>query len=259
MSRHLPFVAGYLELHIEQGPRLESAGLTVAAVEGILGVERRRVVISGRSAHGGTAPFDLRRDPIQAAAQLITEIPQLVRGMNPAGVATIGVLSTAGGAINFTPAEVEFSLELRQPSLAALIATVSAVEGRLREICSAHGCSASIARQDLLSEVKDGVPLAVEPAFIPPAEFDRRMVEATALSCSELGLRHRRMHAGTWHDAGIMSAHVPTGMLLVPSLGGLTHVPAENTLDADLVNGARALLRSTQRAVQALGLVDAAS
>jgi N-carbamoyl-L-amino-acid hydrolase len=80
------------------------------------------------------------------------------------------------------------------------------------------------------------------------------MVRATESACRDLRIRHRRMNAGTWHDAGIMSTRVPAGMLLVPSLGGITHTPEENTRDRDLVNGARALLRATQRAVAALGL-----
>jgi acetylornithine deacetylase/succinyl-diaminopimelate desuccinylase-like protein len=99
------------------------------------------------------------------------------------------------------------------------------------------------------------VQLAVEPAFIPPARFERKIVAATVSACSDLRIRHRKMYAGTWHDAGIMATRVPTGMLLVPSRGGITHTPQEHTPEEDLVNGARALLRATQRAVAALGLL----
>lgn len=258
-SEHLPDVAGFLELHIEQGPRLESGGYSVGFVLGILGVERFRVKISGRSSHGGTTPFDLRQDPCRAAAQFITDIPRLVTGVDAEGVATVGVLSTTGGAINFTASDVEFSLELRQPNRKSLAASASAVRRRLSEICRAYGCSVSITRQDLRPEQKDGIQLAVEPAFIRPAHFHGGMVEATELACSDLHIKHRPMYAGTWHDAGIMSERVPTGMLLVPSRNGLTHTPAEDTSDEDLVNGARALLRATLRAVETLGLISSSA
>jgi N-carbamoyl-L-amino-acid hydrolase len=254
-SKHLPDVAGFIELHIEQGPRLESGGFSVGPVVGILGVDRYRVTIEGRSTHGGTTPFELRHDPAQVAAQLIVRIPKIVSKVDAAGVATVGVLSSSGGAINFTPSQVVLSLELRQPSRSALTATVAAVKRQLTAISKAHHCKASIKHQDFRPEEKDGVQLAVEPAFIPPARFERRMVTATVSACSDLRIKHRAMYAGTWHDAGVMATRVPTGMLLVPSRGGITHTPQERTPDEDLVNGVRALLRATQRAVTALGLV----
>ena len=254
-SKHLADIAGFLELHIEQGPCLESGGYSVGPVIGILGVDRYRVTIQGRSTHGGTTPFELRQDPGQAAAQLIVQIPEIVAKVDGAGVATVGVLSTSGGAINFTPSQVEFSLELRQPTRRALTATVAAVKKQLAAICRAHHCRATVVRQEFRPEQKDGVQLAVEPAFIPPAKFDSRMIAATGSACADLRIKHRRMYAGTWHDAGVMATRVPTGMLLVPSRGGITHAPQESTRDEDLVNGARALLRATQRAVVALGLL----
>ena len=253
-STHLKDVAGYIEIHIEQGPRLESSWTSVAPVLGILGFDRYRIHIRGRSQHGGTTPFALRRDPSRAAAELISAIPKLVSGMNPAGTATVGVLSSTGGAINFTPGEVELSLEVRQPTRAALAATVAAVRRRLKTACNRHRCVASMARQHLRPEIKDGMPVAVEPAYFPPVTFDTRLLKATRLACSSIGVRARPMHAGTWHDAGIMAARVPAAMLLVPSLGGVTHAPSEATRDRDLVQGARALLRATQLAVDALGL-----
>jgi beta-ureidopropionase / N-carbamoyl-L-amino-acid hydrolase len=254
VSKHLPDVAGFIELHIEQGPRLESGGYSVGPVIGILGVDRYRVTIQGRSTHGGTTPFELRHDPAQVAAQLIVRIPKIVSKIDAAGVATVGVISSSGGAINFTPSEVELSLELRQPTRRALTATVASVKRQLAAICKVHHCKASINRQPFRPEEKDGVKLAIEPASIPPAKFDRRMVAATASACSDLRLKRRRLYAGTWHDAGIMAARVPTGMLLVPSRRGITHSPQEHTPDEDLVDGTRALLRATQRAVAALGL-----
>jgi N-carbamoyl-L-amino-acid hydrolase len=105
-------------------------------------------------------------------------------------------------------------------------------------------------------EIKDGVQVAVEPAFTPPIEFDPRLVDCCDAACREARVKYRRIHAGTWHDAGIIGRHVPTAMLLVASKNGVTHQPLEDTTETDLVQGARVLLRATRRAVRALGLTD---
>ena len=253
---HLPDVAGYLELHIEQGPRLEAEGLGLAVVPGILGFDRYRITIEGRSAHGGTTPFELRHDPVRAAAVFIAEVPAIVRAVDEAGVATVGNASSDGGAINFVAQKVAFTLEVRQPAIDALARAVDALQARLREVCRANECQASMTRHDLVAEAKDGVRLAVEPAFAAPVAFDTRLVDAVEAACVEAGVAHRRMHAGTWHDAAILARHVPAAMMLVASRGGVTHSPAEATSDADLVDGARVLLRAARNAVRVLGLLD---
>jgi hydantoinase/carbamoylase family amidase len=256
LAGHMTRVAGMLEMHIEQGPRLEADGLSVGVVLGILGFDRYRVAIEGRSVHGGTTPFGLRDDPVQAAAAVVAELPALVASIEEAGTATVGSLASDGGAINFVPRKVELTLEVRQPSEASLAATVRLVESRLRAVCAQHRCTATIRREHMNVEIKDGVQVAVEPAFMAPIVFDPRMVDACDAACREAHVKHRRMHAGTWHDAGIIGRHVPTAMLLVASKNGVTHQPTEDTAEADLVDGARALLRATRRAVRALELTD---
>jgi len=253
-ATHLDAVAGYLELHIEQGPRLERERLSVGVATGILGFDRYDVVVTGRSEHGGTTPFDLRSDPVHAAARLIAELPGLVSGVDSDGTATIGAVSSEGGAINFVARHARFSVEIRQPSLEALERTVHAVHRRLDSICESAGCRASFARRGGFPEVKDGVPLAVEDGFAPPVAFDRRLVEACARACGDADVRYRRMPAGTWHDAGIVAATRPAAMLLVPSHDGITHSPEESTPDADLFAGARVLLHAVRHAAPALGL-----
>jgi len=253
-SSHLKDVAGYLEIHIEQGPRLESGRIPVAPVIGILGFDRYRIQIRGLSQHGGTTPFRHRHDPSRAAAELVASIPRLVASIDPAGTATVGTQSSEGGAINFTPSQVELSLEVRQPDRVALTRTVAAVRDRLKAVARAHGCTATMARQDMRPEIKDGVPVAVEPAHFAPLTFDKRLFEATRRACREIGVRPRPIHAGTWHDAGLMARKVPAGMLLVPSRDGVTHAPEEHTSDRALVDGARALLGATLLAVTVLRL-----
>ena len=256
VARHMSLVAGMLELHIEQGPRLEAGGLAVGVVAGILGFDRYRVEIEGRSDHGGTTPFGLRKDPVQAAATLIAELPTLVASIDEAGTATVGSIAGDGGAINFVPRKVAFTLEVRQPSETSLTATTRLVESRLKAVCVEHRCAATFRPEHMNVEIKDGLQVAVEPAFVPPILFDARLVEACDAACREARVKHRRMHAGTWHDAGIIGRHVPAAMLLVASKNGVTHHPLEDTAEIDLVEGARVLLRATRHAVRALELTD---
>src|SRR4029079_139448 len=123
VPRRMALVAGMLELHIEQGPRLEAAGSAVGVVSGILGFDRYRVEIEGRADHGGTTPFRLRQDPMQAATSLIAQLPGLVESVDAAGTATVGSIASVGGAINFVPRTVTFTLEGRKTSEASLQAT----------------------------------------------------------------------------------------------------------------------------------------
>jgi beta-ureidopropionase / N-carbamoyl-L-amino-acid hydrolase len=256
VTRRMSLVAGMLELHIEQGPRLEAGGFAVGVVTGILGFDRYHVEIEGRSDHGGTTPFKLRRDPLQAATSVIAQLPKLVESVDPAGTATVGSIASEGGAINFVPRTVALTLEVRQPSEASLAATVQLVENLLKAVCAEHGCVATISRQHMHVEIKDGVQAAVEPAFTPPVAFDPRLVDCCDAAGREAHVKYRRMYAGTWHDAGIIGRHVPSAMLLVASKNGITHQPLEDTAETDLVEGARVLLRAARRAVRALGLSD---
>src|SRR6266540_5444509 len=123
-SEHLQDVAGFIELHIEQGPRLEAEHAPVAVVSGILGFDRYRIDIGGRAGHGGTTPFELRHDPVQAAAAFVAEVPSIVRRIDDAGTATVGSLSTEGGAINFVAPNAWLTLEVRQPSTGTLAQAV---------------------------------------------------------------------------------------------------------------------------------------
>jgi N-carbamoyl-L-amino-acid hydrolase len=253
-NEHLGDVAGYLELHIEQGPRLERERASVGVVQGILGFDRYLIEIKGVPVHGGTTPLSMRQDPSRAAAEFIAAVPGIVQKIDDAGTATVETIRTHGGAINFVPGRVTFSLEVRQSSTKLLSTTVDAIKRHLAALCSAYGCDLSIAPHDSVIEEKDGVKLAVEPAYAAPVAFDQRLVDGVERACVEAGVAYRRLHAGTWHDAAIIAPHLPTAMILVPSRGGVTHSPAEDTEPDDIVNGARVLLRATRYAVSALSL-----
>jgi N-carbamoyl-L-amino-acid hydrolase len=231
-AQHLSALAGFLELHIEQGPRMDAAGISLAVVSGIVGVHRERVRLTGTQNHAGTTPFPLRHDAGRAASRTAAQLRELVEGIDANAVANIGVMRFAPGGVNIVPGEADFTLELRHPDEIIVRRIVQAFEERLRTICDQDGCSAEI---ELLS-------------WVPPARMDPGMSDITAAACDAVGQQPPRLWSGAGHDAAVLSRHVPTGMIFVPSIGGISHAPSESTADEHLVLGARALLQAVKRA-----------
>ena len=231
-AKHLSSIAGFLELHIEQGPRMEADGTALAVVTGIVGVYREHVRIVGVQNHAGTTPFRLRRDAGQAAAAAVAGLRQLVKRINDDAVANIGVMQFSPGGVNIVPGEAAFTLEIRHAEERVVREILNAFNRRLDEVCREEGCQPSV---ELLS-------------WVPPAPLDAGQMQHIDLACRELGVTPARLWSGAGHDAAILSRHVPAGMLFVPSTGGVSHAPNEATGEAHLVQGARALLRAVRRA-----------
>jgi N-carbamoyl-L-amino-acid hydrolase len=233
-QQHLPSIKAFLELHIEQGPRMEADGIDLAVVTGIVGVHRQRIEIQGTQNHAGTTPFRLRHDAGRAAARAAAELRDVVQGVDAEAVANIGSMRFHPGGVNVIPGRAQFTVEARHLDAGVLGEAVGAFATRLERICAEEGCRAEV---ELLSSV-------------PPAPMDATVLETLEQACSELGRRRARLSSGAGHDAAVLSRHVPSGMLFVPSVGGLSHSPRETTSDEHLVLGAQALLRGV-RAVAA--------
>lgn len=231
-GNHLPAVAAFLELHVEQGPRMEADGKDLAVVTGIVGVYRQLVRIVGVQNHAGTTPFRLRHDAGQAAAAAAAGLRGLVQAINDEAVANIGVMRFSPGGVNIVPGEASFTLEVRHPDEGVVREVVNAFNRRLDHTCHEEGCRATV---ELLS-------------WVAPAAMDGGQMNTIEAACRELGVTPARLWSGAGHDAAVLSRHVPTGMLFVPSIGGISHAPEEATADAHLVLGARALLRAVRRA-----------
>lgn len=229
---HLSSVAAFLELHIEQGPRMEADALELVVVDGIVGVYRQEVRIVGKQNHGGTTPFRLRHDAGQAAARAASDLRRLVESVNDEAVANIGMLRLSPGAVNVVPGEASFTLEVRHPNEDVVRQIVDAFNRRLEEACKQEGCEPHV---DLLS-------------WVPPAPMDGHQMRNVEAACRELGVTPARLWSGAGHDAAVLSRHVPTGMVFVPSIGGISHAPEEATADRHLVLGARALLGAVRAA-----------
>jgi len=219
----------FLELHIEQGGVLEAAGLDIGVVEGIVGINWWDVTVEGLANHAGTTPMDRRHDAVLAAAELVLAVNRVVRGVPGRQVGTVGRISASPGAPNVIAGRVEMSLELRDLRAEKIAALFAAIEAEARAI-----------------EAKTGTLVRFTPvdATAVPAPTDEGLRRLIALSASELGLRHQLMPSGAGHDAQDLARITPTGMIFVPSVGGISHSPRELTTPEQMANGASVLLRT---------------
>jgi acetylornithine deacetylase/succinyl-diaminopimelate desuccinylase-like protein len=194
----------FVELHIEQGPRLEVAGAPLAVVTSIVAYARRELLFEGRAGHAGTTPMEARNDALVQAAQFVLRAREAALGIDDA-VATVGRLEVAPGAVNVIPDRVTLSLDARAPD-----------DERLRR----------------LLESLDAEP---EP-YVAAAAMSERVRAALREEVGRLGLPVIELASGAGHDAGVLAAAgVEAGMLFVRSLnGGVSHSPDEETSADDV-------------------------
>jgi N-carbamoyl-L-amino-acid hydrolase len=231
-QQHLHSIAAFLELHIEQGPRMEADAVDLAVVTGIVGVYREQVRVLGSQNHAGSTPFRLRHDAGRAAARAAAGLRELVEGIDREAVANIGVMRFDPGGVNVIPGRATFTLEVRHLEEPVVRRIVDTFKKNLETISAEEGCRAD----------------TQQVSWVPPARMDGVQMELLEAACRELGRKPARLWSGAGHDAAILSRHVPTGMLFVPSIGGVSHSPLENTSDEHLVLGARTLLRGVRAA-----------
>lgn len=210
----------FLELHIEQGPVLENAGQDVAIVDRIVGLAQLKVTVWGRAGHAGTTPMTGRRDALVGAVGILSQLPDLPVQVGNAAVLTVGKLEVLPGGANVIPDVVNFSIDLRAPSEG----DVKRMIARVREIAEAT-CG-----QGLTCEVE-------QLLYAPPTILSQDIHGALTANATELGLKHRTMVSGAGHDAMIMSAAMPTGLVFVPSRDGVSHAPEEWTDYKQLARG----------------------
>lgn len=221
------FPHAFVELHIEQGPVLEDERVTIGAVTGVQGISWTEVTITGQSAHAGTTPMRLRRDPMVVAAQVIAEARAVARRLGGTQVATTGRIDAYPNLVNVVPARVTFTLDLRNTD-----------EDRLQQ---AEQAMFSFARR---MAAEEGCDITLKPlARFEPVQFDERMISLVERLAADLGHSVRRMPSGAGHDAQMLARVCPTSMIFVPSINGLSHNPAEDTSAEDLEAGANVLLQ----------------
>ena len=228
-------IAHYLELHIEQGPVLESEGLHLGIVTGITGIARFRITLRGRPDHAGTMPMAMRRDALAGGSSIVLALEELWR--DGAGVGTVGRVRVEPNATNVVPGEVELWAEMRSTDPATL-----------RERANAFADTAERIGRDreLHMEVQ---PLSYES----PVPIADEMQAALAAVVEALGHQPRRLPSYAGHDANQMAKIAPVGMLFVPSRAGRSHCPEEWTDLADVALGTQALGEAVLRLDASLG------
>ncbi|HEX3722852.1 MAG TPA: Zn-dependent hydrolase [Nitrolancea sp.] len=233
-------LAAYLELHPEQGGRLETAGIPIGVVDGIVAIRRYIASFHGYANHAGTTPMDQRRDALVVAAPFILAVRSTAIVYDIVG--TVGTVRVEPGASNVIPGRVDLSVEIRGMDDGVL----DAVEGELRRL--ALGAGAEFGRAFSTSAVADLKPISGKSAV----RSDPWLVVELEAACQEVGLPSLRMSSGAGHDAMCMAAITREAMLFVPSRGGVSHSPDEFTSDEHCIAGARALFAALLRIDQRL-------
>jgi len=234
--RRLDGAAAYLELHIEQGPVLESLGLPLGVVLGTFGVERHQITFRGQAAHAGSTPMDRRRDALAGAARLELEIRDIAERVGDGAVCTMGSVVTKPGIVTSVVETAECLLDQRHLDA-----------GRLAELLrGAEEASREFAREE-------GLDVEWQRVWsIEPIPFDERLIELADESIREVAGSSHRLPSGPLHDAAeVARAGVPTVMLFVQSLRGLSHTKLEDTKEEHLELSVRALDLLTTKALGA--------
>lgn len=221
-------IAAYVELHIEQGAILDRENISIGVVEGIVGIRRWYITVSGFANHAGTTPMDQRQDALYAAAQMITEVRRIITSEPGRQVGTVGRVDVHPGAPNVIPGEVLFSLEIRDLDMAK----VGRLFDRVRVACETIAAN-------------NDVSVAFNQYYESPAAImDERIKDIVRASANALGLSNQDMPSGAGHDTQSLKHIAPLGMIFVPSRDGVSHAPSEFTSEEQITNGANVLLQT---------------
>jgi N-carbamoyl-L-amino-acid hydrolase len=213
----------YVEPHIEQGPRLEAAGLDIGVVEGIQGSRWFVVEIAGKTDHAGTTPLKLRKDAVQDMVRAIQALNELTDDPEDVLRFTVGRIEVHPNTSNSVADRVRFTIDLRHPDREVLLSRGDAVPQVVQGAMT--GCTATV----------------TERFHALPSTFDPLVPAAVEAAAKAQGLGTLRMSSGAFHDAQFMVPLCPTGMIFVPCRDGVSHHPSEYSEPGQLAAGARVL------------------
>ena len=216
----------FVELHIEQGPVLEEAGIQIGVVEGVQGISWTELTITGQSNHAGTTPMRLRHDAGYAAAAIATFVRQLANDIGHHQVGTVGALTLQPNLVNVVAASATLTVDLRNTNEALLLESEAKLHDFCDELAIAEGVT--IERRSL--------------ARFEPVIFDNRVIDLVESAAVSAGRSTMRFPSGAGHDAQMFARICPAAMIFTPSVKGISHNPAEHTEPEDLEAGANVLL-----------------
>lgn len=224
-------VKAYVEVHIEQGPILESMGRGICTVTGTKGIERERLVFRGQAAHAGTMPMEMRRDSFRAAARFALAIAEI--GERHQGVTTVGQAQCWPGVVTAVAGETRITMDMRHISAESLQAMFDEAHQAAAAAAEAEGCT-----------------IEWEHIFrIPPMPFHPALLDAARTSVREVEGHDVELPSGALHDASEMAREVPTVMIFSSSTNGLSHTKEEDTPAEHLEMAADAFHRTCRRAI----------
>lgn len=215
----------YIEAHIEQGPVLESEGCSLGVVNAVLGITGVDVTINGEADHAGPTPMAMRKDALMIAAEAMLEIKKYVTNYGDPAVATMGTISVSPSSKNIIPNVAKFSVDMRYHTPEGLTDLEKAVIDIVEKVCKKNKTTGEVKRYWRAE----------------PVRFDETVVKAVTNAVGKSGFSSKVLTSGAGHDAVFISSMMPTGMVFVPSIGGKSHCPYEDTKWEDLVNGTQVL------------------
>lgn len=218
-------VSAFVELHIEQGNTLEMEGKQVGVVTAITGQRRYNIRLHGQANHAGTTRMCYRHDVVQVFAEIVSQSIAKANAEGDPLVLTFGHIEVTPNTVNVVPGDAMFTMDCRHTDKDTLVRFSEQIEADMVKIAAEHGVEIEIDRW------MDEDPVPMNPDLVNTIEG----------VCKASGANYRMMHSGAGHDSQIIAPHVPTGMLFVPSIEGVSHNPAEETKDEDLAQGVEAL------------------
>ena len=221
-------LTGWIEMHIEQARVLQDTGNPIGLVTAIAGYVHADVVVHGRGDHAGATPMDLRLDPTLPLAETIVELERLATAAGEGTVGTVGEIEVDPGIINAVAAEVRFSLDIRGPADDAYRGVAREIAAYAEEAAHRRGMSAEYHERQTL----------------PATPMDERIVAALEGAARATGEPYMRMHSGAAHDTMCVADRVPTAMVFVPCVEGISHHPAEDASPADAALAAEIILNA---------------
>jgi beta-ureidopropionase / N-carbamoyl-L-amino-acid hydrolase len=230
-------IAGYLELHIEQGPSLERENIPIGIVYGIQGTRWLEVTITGQASHAGTTALSFRRDPMTAAIAALKTLFDTVMPQDEEARFTIGRFAVEPGSVNAIPGSVTFTVDLRHPETESLNRLEALIVKTCADAAASAGCKAQSGRF----------------FDMPPAAFPEELLACLDRAAGGQALTTKRMLSGAFHDALFVNRIAPAAMIFVPCRDGLSHNEAEYVEPAHSIAGARMLLASTLEVLASLG------
>ncbi|MCS6902058.1 MAG: Zn-dependent hydrolase [Myxococcales bacterium] len=221
-------IGAYFEAHIEQGPVLENAGITIGVVTGVLGLRWYDCVVTGMEAHAGPTPMALRKDALQVATRIMQETVAIAHRYPPYGRGTVGFVQVFPNSRNVIPGQVKFSIDLRNVDVERL----DAMDRDIRTFIER-------------TSQETGLPISLEQvSYFPPCPFEESCIEAVRKSAEALGYSVMDAVSGAGHDAVYMARLAPAGMIFIPCKDGISHNEIEDAKPEHIEAGCNVLLHA---------------